>query len=81
VIAADDYVRSIQPGASETTRYEQGVMVSMVDSSGKLIPKQHGQRSVQPVPVVIRKGLDVNRIMSMLSDVFLSWDYRHGTYY
>jgi hypothetical protein len=46
-----------------------------------LIPKQHGQRSVQPVPVVIRKGLDVNRIMSMLSDVFLSWDYRHRTYY
>jgi hypothetical protein len=81
VIAADDYVRSIQPGASEKTRYEQGVMVSMVDSSGKLIPRQRRQRSVQPGPVVIRTGLDVNRITSMLSDLFLSWDYRHGTYY
>ena len=53
----------------------------MVDSSGKLIPEQNRQRSVQPGPVVIRKGLDMNRIMSMLSDVFLSWVYRHGTYY
>jgi tRNA A37 threonylcarbamoyladenosine synthetase subunit TsaC/SUA5/YrdC len=26
VIAADDYVRGIQPGANEKTRYEQGVM-------------------------------------------------------
>jgi tRNA A37 threonylcarbamoyladenosine synthetase subunit TsaC/SUA5/YrdC len=81
VIAADDYVRSIQAAASEGSRYEQGVMVSMVDSSGKLIPEQQGQRSVQPGPVLIRKGLDVNRIMSMLSDLFPSWDYRHGTYY
>ena len=81
VIAADDYVRSIQPNASESTRYEQGVMISMVDSSGKLIPEQKRQRSVQPGPVVIRKGLDINRIMSMLSDLFLSWDYRHGAYY
>ena len=81
VIAADDYVQSIQPGTSERTRYEQGVTISMVDSSGKLIPEQNRQRSVQPGPVVIRKGLDMNRIMSMLSDVFLSWVYRHGTYY
>jgi tRNA A37 threonylcarbamoyladenosine synthetase subunit TsaC/SUA5/YrdC len=81
VIGADDYVRSIQPGTSEKTRHEQGVMVSMVDSSGELIPEQNRQRSVQPGPVVIRTGLDVNRIMTMLSEVFLSWDYRHGAYY
>jgi hypothetical protein len=81
VIAADDYVRSIQPGESEKTRYEQGVMVSMVDADGKLIPEQSGQRSILPVPVVIRKGLAMDRIMSLLSDSFLSWDYRHGTYY
>jgi tRNA A37 threonylcarbamoyladenosine synthetase subunit TsaC/SUA5/YrdC len=31
VIAADGFVRSIQPWASEHTPYEQGVMVSMVD--------------------------------------------------
>jgi hypothetical protein len=81
VIAADDYVRSIQPGETEKTRYEQGVMVSMVGADGKLIPEQKGQRAVQPGPIVIRKGLAIDRIMSMLSESFPSWDYRHGTYY
>ena len=81
VIAADEFVRSIQPGANEQTRYEQGVMVSMVDADGNLIPEQKGRRSIQPGPVVIRKGLDVDKIMSLLSDLFPSWDYRHGTYY
>ena len=81
VIAADEFVRSIQPGAKEHTRYEQGVMVSMVDADGNLIPQQRGRRSIQPGPVVIRKGLDVDKIISMLSDLFPSWDYRHGTYY
>ena len=81
VIAADDYVRSIQPEASEKTRYEQGVMVSMVDANGRLVPEQRGQRSVQPGPVVIRKGLALDRIMLILSDLFPSWNYRHGDYY
>jgi tRNA A37 threonylcarbamoyladenosine synthetase subunit TsaC/SUA5/YrdC len=81
VIAADEFVRSNQPGASEHTRYEQGVMVSMVDADGNLIPQQGGRRSIQPGPVVIRKGLDIGKIMSLMSDLFLSWDYRHGTYY
>ena len=81
VIAADEYVRSIQPEASEKTRYEQGVMVSMVDAKGRLVPEQRGQRSVQPGPVVIRKGLDLDRIMLILSDLFPSWNYRHGDYY
>ena len=81
VIAADDYVRSMQPQASENTRYEPGVMVSMVDVDGKLVPEQRGQRSVQPGPVVIRKGLELDRIMLILSDLFPSWNYRHGDYY
>ena len=81
VIAADEFVRSIQPGANEHTRYEQGVMVSMVDADGNLIPQQRGRRSIQLGPVVIRKGLDLDKIMSLLSDLFPSWDYRHGTYY
>ena len=81
VIGADDYVRSIQPDDNERSRYEQGVMVSMVDADGNLIPEQKGQRSVQPGPVVIRKGLAIDRITSMLCDSFPSWDYRHGTYY
>lgn len=38
VIEADDYVASIQPDKTIETRYEQGVMVSMVDKDGKLIP-------------------------------------------
>jgi hypothetical protein len=80
-LRADEFVRSIQPGASEHTRYEQGVMVSMVDADGNLIPQQRGRRSIRPGPVVIRKGLNIDRIMPLLSDSFQSWDYRHGTYY
>lgn len=81
VIEADDYVRSIQPDSSLSTRYEQGVMVSMVDSEGTLVPEQRGERSVQPAPSVIRKGIDIDKIMVHLADVFPSWDYRHGEYY
>ncbi|UJF23653.1 Sua5/YciO/YrdC/YwlC family protein [Suttonella sp. R2A3] len=81
IIEADDYVASIQPDKTIDTRYEQGVMVSMVDKNGKLIPEQHGERSISPAPVLIRKGLDVDKIMMHLSDIFPSWDYRHGEYY
>jgi hypothetical protein len=81
VIAADDFVRGIQPGANEKTRYEQGVMVSLVDADGRLVPEQRGQRSIHPGPVVIRKGLDIERIMPLPSTIYVSWDYRHGTYY
>ena len=81
IIAADDYVASMQPGKTVDSRHEQGVMVSMVDESGKLIPEQHGQRSVLPCPTLIRRGLDCDRIMENLAITFLSWDYRQGTYY
>ncbi len=81
VIGADEFVRSIQPGTSEHTRYEQGVMVLMVDTEGVLIPEQKGNRLIQPGPIVIRKGLDINKILSVLSERFPSWDYRHGAYY
>ncbi|AZA12639.1 L-threonylcarbamoyladenylate synthase [Corynebacterium choanae] len=81
IVAADDYVHSIQPNETEDTRKEQGVMVSMVDADGNLIPAQHGKREVTPAPVLIRAGLDVDPIMSNLSEIFLSWDYRHGQYY
>ena len=56
-------------------------MVSMVDKDGKLIPVQKGERSVHPCPVVIRKGLAIDRIMMHLADGFNTWDYRHGEYY
>lgn len=81
LIEADDYVRSIQPNSDEKSRYEQGVMVSMVNDTGELVPVQNGERGVSPCPVLIRKGLDVDRIMSIMSDHFPSWDYRHGAYY
>jgi len=81
IIGANDYVKSIQPEASGRARYEQGVMVSMVEQSGKLIPLQSNQRSVQPGPVLIRKGLQVDQIMMELADTFLSWNYRQGEYY
>ncbi|USS88524.1 Sua5/YciO/YrdC/YwlC family protein [Fructilactobacillus hinvesii] len=81
IIEADDYVASIQPNETEQTRYEQGVMVSMVDEQGKLISEQVQAMEKQPVPVVIRKGLDVDKIMKIMSDLFWSWDYRQGAYY
>ncbi|MFE8049051.1 L-threonylcarbamoyladenylate synthase [Brenneria goodwinii] len=81
IIEANDYVKSIQPNESDETRYEQGVMVSLVDETGKLVPQQHGRRGVSPCPILIRKGLQADRIMAMMSDIFPSWDYRHGNYY
>ncbi|WP_439425984.1 L-threonylcarbamoyladenylate synthase [Oenococcus alcoholitolerans] len=81
IIKANDYVKSIQPKATIDTRYEQGVMVSMVDKQGKLIPEQDNKRGIEPCPVVIRKGLDVDKIMKIMSDIFPSWEYRHGYYY
>jgi hypothetical protein len=53
----------------------------MVDADGRLIPQQRGKRSVQPGRVVIRKGLDLERILLLLSTIYPSWDYRQGTYY
>ena len=82
VIEADDYVASIQADKTVETRYEQGVRVSMVDADGKLIPEQGANsRSIEPCPVVIRKGLDIDKIMMHLSDHFNSWNYRQGEYY
>jgi len=81
IIEADDYVASIQPDKDVSTRYEQGVMVSMVDASGTLVPTQNGERSITPAPILIRKGLAVDRIMALLADTFTSWDYRQGEYY
>ncbi|WP_455845959.1 L-threonylcarbamoyladenylate synthase [Pantoea agglomerans] len=81
IIEANAYVKSIQPNDANKVRYEQGVMVSMVDSEGRLIPQQNGERKITPCPVLIRKGLDVDKIMALLSEIFPSWDYRHGDYY
>ncbi|MEM9970539.1 MAG: Sua5/YciO/YrdC/YwlC family protein [Pseudomonadota bacterium] len=81
IIEANDYVASIQPEADEKTRYEQGVMVSAVDQDGALVPLQKGDRDVTPVPVLIRKGLACMEIMELMSEHFISWDYRHGHYY
>ncbi len=81
LIEADDYVASIQPDKTLETRYEQGVMVSMVDENGKLVPAQNKERGVLPCPIVIRKGLYIDKIMDNLSEAFLSWDYRQGSYY
>ena len=80
IIEANDYVASIQPSADEESRYEQGVMVSMVDQAGKLIPVQNGKRGIAPAPILIRKGLSYDKIMKILSEIFLSWDYRQGQY-
>ncbi|QZN95418.1 L-threonylcarbamoyladenylate synthase [Symbiopectobacterium purcellii] len=81
IIEGDDYVRSIQPDKTTENRHEQGVMVSMVDAEGKLVPPQEGRRGISPCPVVIRRGLDVHRVMAFMSEIYPSWDYRHGNYY
>lgn len=81
IIAADKYVASIQPSKSEETRYEQGVMISMVDDNGALIPEQKGQRGILPAPTLIRKGLSNDKITNLLSDHFNTWDFRQGAYY
>lgn len=81
IIEANDYVDSVQPSSQIINRYEQGVMVSMVDENGKLIPEQNGNREVYPNPIVIRKGLDIDYIMMSLSNNFNSWTYLHGSYY
>ncbi|MEM9854421.1 MAG: Sua5/YciO/YrdC/YwlC family protein [Pseudomonadota bacterium] len=81
IVEANDYVASIQPEATMETRYEQGVMVSMVDAEGALVPLQNGDRDVSPGPVLIRKGLACTEIMALMSEHFISWDYRHGHYY
>jgi tRNA A37 threonylcarbamoyladenosine synthetase subunit TsaC/SUA5/YrdC len=81
IVEADDYVHSIQPNETEETRYEQGVMVSMVDADGNLVPEQHGERSITPCPVLIRRGVYLDRILQILAQHFNSWDYRQGQYY
>ncbi len=70
-IYADDYVAKQQPNEDASTRYEQGVMVSMVDVNGQLTN----------VPTVIRKGLAVEKIMLEMSSIWKRFDYAHGTYY
>ncbi|EPQ7202096.1 L-threonylcarbamoyladenylate synthase [Providencia stuartii] len=80
IICANDYVKSIQPNETEKTRYEQGVMISMVDKKGNIVPEQQKNRNITPCPVLIRKGLDVDKIIKILSNTFNSWDFRHGDY-
>ena len=77
VICADDYVSSIQPDKNESSRYAQGVMLSFVDDQGHLI----SDNSAPPYPALIRKGLDVDKIMLNLSTLYDRWDYRQGDYY
>ena len=43
------------------------LQVSLVDESGKHVPDQNGQRGISPCPVLIRKGLDVDKITNMMS--------------
>ena len=53
-IEADKYVSAQQPAKDESTRFEQGVMVSLVT----------------PRPTVIRTGLDVGEIVGIMARVY-----------
>ena len=81
LVPGDEYVASMQPDADANGRHGQGVMVSMVDKYGKLIPVQKGQRGVEPCPFFMRMGLYNEEIMELLSRHFMSWDFRQGSYY
>jgi tRNA A37 threonylcarbamoyladenosine synthetase subunit TsaC/SUA5/YrdC len=81
VVAADEYVAAVQSDKTEESRHEQGVMISMVDAAGNLVPEQRGERGIVPCPTLIRRGLACERIMENLAIAFPSWDYRQGMYY
>ncbi len=72
VIEGDNYVRSQQNPQGDDPRYEQGVMVSMVNQN---------DGALTDVPFIIRKGLALDRIMVEMSKVYDSFDYRHGKYH
>lgn len=71
LVFADQYVEAQQPGKSTENRWEQGVMVSMVDATGKL----------KETPTVIRRGLALEQIMLELSNIYDFFEYKHGTYH
>lgn len=73
IVGADDYVAAQQPSADEKSRWEQGVMVSMVDDAGKPMRR----------PNIIRDGLDLERIKAKLDLVYGSgnWGHHHGDYH
>ena len=71
MVFADSYVANQQPGKSVETRWEHGVMVSMVGNDGLLTD----------VPVVIRRGLALEQVMLELSRVYDVFEYRHGAYH
>jgi signal transduction protein with GAF and PtsI domain len=77
IINGDEYVASIQPNKDIKSRYEQGVMVSLVNEKGELVDDTNATYK----PRLIRKGLDCDKIMELMSEVYKSWDYRHGDYY
>lgn len=71
LVFADGYVESQQPGKTVEKRWEQGVMVSMVDEHGNLTD----------VPTIIRHGLVLEQIRSELSAVYGSFNDQHGAYH
>lgn len=81
IIAANDYIQSAQPYDMKGTRYEQSVMVSMVDDHGTLVPEQKGNKNISPCPTLIRKGFGINNTLVKLSDIFSSWQYKDGGCY
>ncbi len=73
LVFADDYVERQQPGKSIKARWEQGVMVSMVNAEGKLADP----------PMIIRHGLDLEKIKLELTTVYGVDGFidNHGAYH
>ncbi|MCA9364200.1 Sua5/YciO/YrdC/YwlC family protein [Candidatus Kaiserbacteria bacterium] len=73
LVFADDYVARQQPGKDMGTRWEQGVMVSMVDGEGRLLQDE--------APTIIRHGLALDHIRHELTQVFNFYQDKHGSYH
>ncbi|MCB9806189.1 Sua5/YciO/YrdC/YwlC family protein [Candidatus Nomurabacteria bacterium] len=71
-VEANSYVRDQQPDKDLSHRCKQGVMVSFINREGDLSDLR---------PKIIRKGLELDKIMLTMSGIFDNFDYRHGEYY
>lgn len=70
-IEADSFVRKQQPDKDEKSRFAQGVMVSMVDKMGNL----------RNDPLIIRNGLDLDKIALQLASIWDFWSFHQGEYH
>ena len=72
IIEGDAFVASQQPEATVENRWEQGAMVSFVDEEGKLN---------YDLPRIIRRGIQLDEVRHLLTDIFGDYIDAHGDYH